>query len=393
MAEEEARSAAVAAISARFGLSPEDLKEISAEPSKRPARQDWTFTFADQTRQLPQGEARVAALIAGDEAAHVYRFIHVPEEWEREERSRRNLARIIGILSAVLIALGALAGGVVAVVSWTRRKFSVRTLIWLAPLLFLLNLAGFFNGWPSLQANLTTAQPLSHQLLALIAGGVIGMLLLSLLLALLFGWVKTALHWGGEATARRIALGIALGVVAKALQVLPAALSPATAPAWPEFGALDDFLPVLSPLVASLTQYLTLLAILLLVLAAVDGLTQGWSRRRLAGGLFLLVGLVQQGSSFESLSGWLIQGLLVGIALLLAYFVSRTDIGLIPLALASYLTLGLLQQAVDQAYPGAWLHYGLAAVGPLIAGWLCWKHLDTPDQRGAVSAPSSTQEA
>ena len=392
LAEEKARSAALTAISARFGLNPEDLEEISAEPSKRPARQDWTFTFADQTRQLPRGEARVAAVIAGDEAAHVYRLIHVPEEWQREERSRRNLARIIGILCGVLIALGAVAGGVVAVVSWTRGKFSPRTLLWLAPALFLLNLAGFLNGWPSLKSNLSTAQPLSHQLLALIAGGVIGMLLLSLLLALLFGWVKTALHWGGGRTTSRIALGIALGVVAKSLQVLAAAFSPATVPAWPEFGALDDFLPVLSPLVASVTQYLTLLAVLLLVMAAVDVLTHRWSRRRLAGGLLLLVGLAQQGSSFESLGGWLIKGLLLGTALLAAYFFLRADVGLIPLALASYLALGLLQQAVDQAYPGAWLHYSLAAVGPLIAGWLCWRHLDAPSEEPVAVLPSLEAE-
>ena len=78
----------------------------------------------------------------------------------------------------------------VAVISWSRRRFSARTFFWLAPILFLLQLAAFFNGWPALISNLTTAQPLSHQLLALIAGGLIGTLFLSLLLALLFGWVN-----------------------------------------------------------------------------------------------------------------------------------------------------------------------------------------------------------
>ena len=387
--EEEARPAALKAISAHFGLKPEDLKEISAEPSKRPARQDWTFTFTDQTQPLPQGEARVAALVAGDEVAHVYRFIHVPEEWERQERSRRNLARIIGILCGVLIALGAVVGAVVAIVSWSRGKFSARTLLWLAPSLFLLNLAGFFNGWPSMTANLTTAQPLSHQMLALITGSVIGMLFLSLLLALLFGWVKNSLRWGGERTASRITAAIGLGVVAKSLEVLAAAFSTAQAPAWPQFGALDDFLPMLTPFIDSITQYLMLLSVLLVVIAAVDVLTQRWLRRRfLGGGLLILVGLVGQGSSFESLSEWLVKGLLLGIALLAAYFFTRADLGLIPLALASYLVLGHLQQAIDQPYSGALLHYSLAAVGPLVAAWLCWRHLDRPAEKRVTVAPS-----
>ena len=386
--EEEARSEALTAISARFGLKAEDLREISAEPSKRPARRDWTFTFADQTQPLPRGEARVAAVVAGDEVAHVYRLIHVPEEWKREESGRRNWARIIGILRSVLIALGAVVAGVVTLVSWSRGKFFPGTLLRLAPIFFLLSLAAFFNGWPSVTSHLTTAQPLSHQLLGLIAGSVIGILFFSLLLGLLLGWVKTSLHWDGERTASRITLGIALGVVVKSLEVLVAAFGAAKAPAWPRFGAVDDFLPVLSPLVDSITQYLVLLSVLLAAVAAVDVLTSRWRRRRFLGGLLILVGLAGQGPGYESLSLWLIEGLLLGAALLAAYVLMRADLGLIPLAIASYLMLGLLQQAIGQPYSGAILHYGLAVVGPLTAAWLCWRHLDTPTEGRVRVVPS-----
>lgn len=390
LSEEEARSRAQAAVAARFGLEPGDLQEVSAEPSQRPARRDWTFVFADRTRSLPRGEARVAAVVAGDEVSDVYRLVHLPEDWEREERSRGNLVRILGIIGGVLLALGAVAAAVVALVGWSRRKFSARTFFWLAPILFLLQLAAFFNGWPAMISNLATAQPLSHQLLALIAGGLIGTLFLSLLLALLFGWVKAAGGWSGEAAGRRMALGVALGVVAKGLQVLATAFTGARAPAWPEFGALDNVLPVPGPLVQSITQYFMLLCVLLVAVSLVEVLTRGWSRRRYAGGLLILLGLVVQGADVDGLGEWMVKGLLLGAALLAAYVYLRAEAGLIPLALASYLALGLLQQALDQPYAGALLHYSLAAAGSLIAGWLFWRHLGGAAKESV--APSASEQ-
>ena len=186
-------------------------------------------------------------------------------------------------------------------------------------------------------------------------------------------------------------MGAAVGVVAKGLQVLATAFTGARAPAWPEFGALDNVLPALGPLVQSLTQYFILLCVLLVSVAAVEVLTRGWSRRRYAGGLFILLGVVWQPIEVEGPGEWLVKGLLLGAALLAAYVYLRAEAGLIPLALAFYLALGLLQQAVDQPYGGALLHYGLAAAGLLIAGWLFWRHLG-----GAVSEsirpPASEQQ-
>ena len=392
LSEEEARSKAQAGVAARLGLAPGDLKEVSAEPSQRPARRDWTFVFADRTRPLPRGEARVAAVVAGDEVSDVYRLVHLPEDWERDERSRGNLVRVLGIVGGILLVLGALAAAVVAVVGWSRRRFSPRTFFWLVPILFLLQLAAFFNGWPALISNLTTTQPLSHQLLALIAGGLIGALFLSLLSALLFGWVKASGDWRGESTGRRIALGVALGVVAKAFQVVAAAFTGARAPAWPEFGALDRVLPVLGPLIQAITQYFMLLCVLLVAIALVEVLTRGWSRRRYAAGLLILLGLVVQGADVEGPGEWLVKGLLLGAALLAAYVYLRAEVGLIPLALASYQALGLLQQAVDQPYGGALLDYGLAAAGSLVAGWLFWRHLEGTVKE-SVTAPPSGQQA
>ena len=377
VSEEAARAAALAGIEARFQLRSTDLKEISAEPSKLPARLDWTFTFRDQTVELPQGEARVGASLAGDETVDVYRFIQIPEDWEREERNRNSIATIVQIFCGLLLALGGVAGTVTAVVSWSRGRFSLRSFLLFAPLLFAVGVASFFNNWPALGWNLTTAQPLNHQLLALIAVGIISLLFLSLLVALLMGYLGRTIQWGPGSTLGALGLGIALGVVARAAGVVAGLRNVASSPSWASFSALDDFLPWLTPSLGAISGYLVLVAVLLLIGNSMQQLSHGWERRRpLLGGVLVFVGLVQAGLNFESWSGWLLNGLLVGVCLLLCYvFVLRFEPGLIPLAVASYSMLGLVERALDGGYPGAAIHYWLAAIVVAATGFLTWKAL------------------
>ena len=380
LSEEVARVAALAGIEARFQLRPLDLKEISAEPSKLPARLDWTFTFSDQTVELPRGEARVGASLAGDETVDVYRFIQIPEDWEREERNRSNIATIVQVFCGLLLALAGVAGTVTAIVSWSRGKFSLRCFLLFAPLIFGVSLASFFNNWPALRWNLTTAQPLNLQLLALIAIGFIGLLFLSLLVALLMGYVGRTIQWLPGLTLGTLGLGIALGVLARAVGVVAGRGSAPSSPSWASFSAIDDFLPWLTPSLGAITGYLLQVAVLLLIGNSIELLTDGWRRRKpLLGGFLVFLGLVLAGINFQTWTGWLLEGVLVGVALLLAYvFALRFNLGLIPLAVASYSILGLLERALDGGYPGAAAHYLTAAAVLAAAAFLTWKILVSP---------------
>ncbi len=85
--EDEARAIAVAALRTDLGLEPEGLEEVSADPSQLPERRDWSFVFKDPAGYpLDTGEARIIVRIAGDEVVETGRFVHIPEEWEREHR-------------------------------------------------------------------------------------------------------------------------------------------------------------------------------------------------------------------------------------------------------------------------------------------------------------------
>ncbi|MCI0514745.1 CPBP family intramembrane metalloprotease, partial [candidate division KSB1 bacterium] len=103
LAEPDAKKLADSVVVNRFHLKPEELKQISIEPSKLQARMDWLVTYADTLHQpLKEGEARLSVKISGNEIVDSYRFIHVPEDWGRQERNKQNVTQIVSILSNIL---------------------------------------------------------------------------------------------------------------------------------------------------------------------------------------------------------------------------------------------------------------------------------------------------
>ena len=68
------------------------------------AHTDWLVTFEDRSPPaLPQGELRVSVAIAGSEVTDTWRFVHVPEEWERAERERRTAAGVFNAAGTALL--------------------------------------------------------------------------------------------------------------------------------------------------------------------------------------------------------------------------------------------------------------------------------------------------
>ncbi len=355
---EAARQIAHAAITTNFQMDPLTLKEVSAIASKRPARQDWTFEFADTLNySLAEGEARLAVKIAGNEVADVYRYIHVPEEWTRQQRNEGNLPQIVQIACVIMNILLVIAGVVGAIVAWSRKNFSVKTFLRFLALLFGLNLVGIANNWPSLVAQFSTAQPFKTQAFIFIAGGLIGVLFIAFALALVIGFVQ---KWRREQTpietSQAFAWGPALGALIAGVTALTVYFAPSLKPTWAAYDAAGTFLPLLETALDPLSQFLTQSTILLLVFTAMDRFTLGWTKRKvLFSVLLILVGLMMTGArSVETLPFWLLSGLAMGIILLLAYlFVLRFHLALVPLAAGAITVLAALKQGMYQAVPAA----------------------------------------
>ncbi len=355
---EAAREIAHAVLKENYQLDPASLKEISAVADKRPARQDWTFEFSDTLNYpLEQGEARPAVQIAGDQVVDAYRYIHVPEEWSRQERNQRNLPRIIGISCTIVVVLLIIAGAIGAIVSWSRKNFSARTFWSFWALIFGLNLVGFINGWPSLMAQFSTDQPLKFQTLIFAGSGVIAALLTSVAFALVIGlaqsWKKPQAQ---IETAKALSWGFALGISIAGLLALAGFLAPPLQPHWAQYSSAGNYLPLLDASLDPVGRFIMQTALLLLVVVAVDRFTGGWTRRKeLFSALIILLGMILAGArSVETLPIWLMSGPLMGVLLLLAYiFVLRFNLTLVPLAVSVLILLGEVKQGIAQPIPAA----------------------------------------
>jgi hypothetical protein len=380
--EGAARALAHAALDERLALDARGgaVKEVSAKPARRAARTDWEFVFADATRPaLPQGELRIQVQVAGDEVADVRRFVHVPEEWTRRQAAAQTRAFVLGILSTVLFAGIALSAAITAVVSWSRRRFAPWLFVAGGGLMLIVSVLTAANGWPMLLASLSTAQPLKLQVLALVGVGIVALAVAAAVVGLALGVLPHRLAAGASIPDRDAAwLGVALGLVGAAILAGGAWLRTPTWERGVDLSALGTVVPIAELALDPISALLMRMAIVITVMAAVDRLTAGWTRRRAAGALVLLVlGVLAAGApQGNDMVGWLGAGALTGAALLAAYAtLLRADLTMLPLALATMAAARLLMGGALGPFPGALTGSAVGAALTMAVGWWWFRAL------------------
>ena len=407
LSEAAARARADSVVRARYGLDPVALSRVGAEPTARPNRRDWTFTYADTTGYpLAQGEPRIEVQLAGGEVTDASWFVHVPESWERASRRRDTGMEIVGLLSGLLVVLLLLGGAAAAVVYWARGQIRLWPVLSVGGGLFLLVLVGFVNDWPATVAGFDTAQPYLNQVLLALLGPVVFGAVVSGGLGLIAGVVHDRIG-GSEPTplARSAAAGLGLGGLGAGSLSLAGQVGPSLTPPWAPYGALDAALPWLAPIEGRVLTFVGLTVVLLLVAVALHRWTRAATRRVLLGaGAALVLGLVWAGlGPAETLGAWALQGATLGAVLVGTWLlVWRHDRALVPMMAAGFVGLRAVRAAVLAPVPGVAVGEAAAAI-LVLAGALGWtallRHLqreeassppgDAPD--AATSSPGATQ--
>ena len=363
-------------VAAKFGLNAATLKQVSVEPTKRPARLDWTFTYADTANYpLAKGEARVGVEISGSEVTDAYRYIHVPEEWSRAERNKRNMRMILRLFGLGLILAVWLAGVIFAIISWSRKEFSARMFLIFILLLPALSIIGLLNKWPTIMAAFSTAQPFNNQLLIAIIGAAIGALGLAGAVGLVAGYVqKMHIPAGTSSPLKSLGIGAGAGLLYAGLSAAANHFAPSPAPPWADYSPLAALSPILSMALSPLTKIILNTAFMGLIFVGLDRLTAQWTRRKTVAGLsMILLGIaVTALQSTDNIIFWLVSGAVAGLLLLLFYaLIFRFQLSCLPYATAAIAILALVKQAVlnaiPPAFPGALL--GIAAALLLAIFW------------------------
>ena len=154
-------------------LDPAALHAASrADETKRPARTDWTFTFADPRVDVGKGgEARMQVALAGDEVASAGRFVYVPEAWQRAERERDGRLQIAKIAAALAVRARRARGARLCGAQLERGHCDTRALLIVGALAFAAAAIDLANGGPTSRCACTTTEPVLSQVATPIAGG------------------------------------------------------------------------------------------------------------------------------------------------------------------------------------------------------------------------------
>lgn len=389
LSEEEAAGEARAALLRRFAVTAARIELVSAEARQRPARRDWTFTFRDRAIDLGAGQARAEAVVAGSEVVDARLLVHVPEEWRREERSRRSRRGILSLGAGVLLFLLAAAAAGFAVLRWSRHAFPPRVFFTVGAGVFVLLGAETANGFPGILAELSTTQPLGIQLAIVLGGGAFAALLAAGFVGLLAGLGH---GWGERRPTSlpgALGAGSALGLALAGVWALVERADPRRLPPWPDFGGADAVLPWLAGAQGAL---LTLLfgGTLLLVLLAALRRARGTDARRPWTGVALLAA---SGFGFAGLEAgsttvyWLVSGAVwTGVVLGLHEASRRWGLALVPAAVAAPLILDRVLEAWVAPYPGSRPGALLAvlAVAGVTGLWTRSLAAPTPGRPGAA---------
>jgi hypothetical protein len=391
--EASARRLAQQAIRERLHLDPGhgDVREVQANSTKQKARTDWTFTFVDTTvPALPQGEPRVHVEIAGDEVTEVGRFVFVPEAWQRgaDSDSTRNV--ILSVVTSVVPVGTMITLAVIAVIAWSRRRFAPRVFLAAMAQLMIVAAVMYANSWPALVARLSTSQPYSLQIGALVGAGGVGLLLAAIVPSLVLGAVPVGVAEGGRLPDRlAMMLGVAAGLMGAAVLVIAGWLR---TPPWAstlEVAPLATAVPAIAVALGPISAVLGRLALIAGALAAIGRHTSGWSEKRASGfAALFFVGCAAGGTPAGSaLGGWAAAVLISGVAfaavgsLLISLDLSMTAIAAGVLAAAESILVG-----ASGPYPGAWWQGLVAAIVALAVGWWWFRALRRAGDRVADTA-------
>jgi hypothetical protein len=377
LTREQARDHVETMIAEETGFDLSTLSEIEASPLKLPARTDWKFVIADSARYpLAQGQGRMQVQLAGDTLSRLSWNVHVPETWERADRTLRNKTKTIRILSSLLLYLLALCAAY-AVAQTRRFPFSFPS--WRAIFIFLLllYLITLMASWSELIVMISTSEPFYHQVFGIFGPKIVYALIYAGILSILLMTV-TNLHYRYSLshTPYKDFCALGLGTLITGLISCIEWFQPSLKPHWAKYSALNSLAPATTMMINALLDLLIFGVVIGMLYALVDYLTNTGNRNHILGAISIFIfslGITAQ-EPFFSISHWIFTGIAFGLILIAAYYLLlRLHRALLPLVILPFIVGTHVQQAVMNAFTESIAMNLLATTYCIIAAYL-WSY-------------------
>lgn len=375
LTETEARVIAHKTLHDLYNREPETVQEISAVSSKRPDRLDWTFIFADPQQPLIDGgQARIAITVSGDQLTGNCRYIHVPEEWVRNQQAERATFGLINTMSISLLVI-LLLMACIFIFKGTRFSMPIGYMLLLFAALLAMNIASTLNTWPALMAQiLNTQEPYAHQLFRLLSG----MMFSLLFSAAAYSYIVAVTMMYARATRTNnnnnhdTFWGIALGLCWAGLTALLTHIQPALEPFWGDFSTLGSYCPACNVLIGNLIKCINQIVFILILVYAVDVLAKYKLRYLLQIAAMLLFGFALAGSQpLLTINHFILCGAVFCVFIIVAYYRVLAYVpSCAPWLVATMLSCQFAQQAVLNLYPTAMIANICSIIIVYAAAWL-----------------------
>lgn len=355
LTESVAQSIADSVVINRYGHDPAELKKLSAEPQPRPNRRDWTFTYeVPDDYPMDEGEARISVNIAGSEVTDASRYVHVPEQFKRDRRSRLKILGLVESSGQTVLLLLMLAGAVAGIYYWgSDYEFHSGAALTVFSLFLTLTVLKTLNGWPSILAGLNTAKPFWNQVIMALAGRIP-----KLFSAGIYGLIAGFVH--GQISENKnnnfsysLVIGVGLGLIGAALLTTSNYLVPELAPNWGSYQALDKAVPLMHASLGAINTVLSGTLILLLFSVAQHRLTEAGNAINIikVAGIVLFGIVIGSTIATGHLYQWLFAGSALGVLfLVVALLILPYDRSFVPMAMCTLSVLGQIQNIVTSEY-------------------------------------------
>lgn len=187
-------------------------------------RRDYNFRWESVDPVIGDAHYRGSVFFRGDDIQAFSRFLHIPEEFKRQEEEK-TFRNVIGMVILFALILG---GGIVAIVMFSRRMMK-HTVRWKSGLIvggvtLLLGIVKIFNDWANVWNDYRTSVSTANHISDLLITGVIEILALAGMTVVLIALVETLIReyygelcWKGLGKGSKAAtydgLALMLGVV------------------------------------------------------------------------------------------------------------------------------------------------------------------------------------
>jgi len=352
--EQDARIIAHGHLVQKFKLNPKNLKEIVAKSKQLKNRTNWKFVFINSDISLPKkSEARIVIKIDGNDVSDAYRYIHIPEQWIRQEKNSFNTKAILMTL-CLLFTLFIIMFAIIIAGKWIS-GFSKRHAIFGFTLYFTFTLLITINSYTEIIATFDPIKPFFWQLLQTIGSLFMSTLFMSGLFGIIFALVtsiKTKYILSKKVTS--ILASISIGTLTAGAYALINFYKPSLQPVWPNFTCLASTSPWVTIILSNILTYTLKTSFVMLFATTLMYIYYNWRAQYIIIPFLCIFSSICITGAFtiDSIPFWLISSTLTGA---LAYIIFLTfikkDLSTIPIITATIFALNIVHQGLFNAYP------------------------------------------